>query len=168
MSYGSHSSSQYIEQLSEKAIRDEFVADRVKTYIALAIKALREQHDRNWSQKDLGALAGKPQSVISRLEDPDYGKMTLQTLLEVAAAFDLPLHVEFADWTDWFRRSVRMSKADLERMSFDAGRLASPIVSQPTSAGQLPAFDMLQHITSANGNGVVDARSSSLASVAWQ
>lgn len=123
MPYGLPWSEEFVRQLSDKEMRDEFVADQVRTRIALMIRALREQEDRRWSQSDLGRRLDKPQSVVSRLEDPDYGKVSLQTLLEVAAAFDLPLLVDMPEWEDWFRRIGTNDKASFYRSGFNSEAL---------------------------------------------
>jgi transcriptional regulator with XRE-family HTH domain len=112
----------FLRQLQDTELRDGFVADHVRTRFALLVRALREQ--RGWSQAELGQRLGKPQSVVSRLEDPDYGKLTLQTLFEVAAAFGLPLYIDMPEWGDWFRLMSNMSSRNLQRQSFDMERLS--------------------------------------------
>jgi transcriptional regulator with XRE-family HTH domain len=124
-----------IDQLSEKEYRDEFVADQVRGRIALLVRALREQDGRKWSQTDLGERMRKPQSVVSRIENPDH-KVSLQTLLEVAAGFDLPLYVDILDWDDWFRRMSDFSTDKMHRQSFDAERLIAQAQAAALSATQ--------------------------------
>ncbi len=113
----------FITQLEEKEFRDAFVSDQVRLRIAGLVRALREQQDRGWSQAELGKRMGKPQNVVSRLEDPDYGRMSLATLLEVAAAFGLPLWVDIPNWDEWFKKIQEIPNNKTCRTSFDAGDL---------------------------------------------
>jgi hypothetical protein len=123
MPYGSPWSEQFVQQLSDKEVRDEFVADQIRARIALLIRSLREQPDRKWTQAELGERAGKPQNVISRFEDPDYGKMSLQSLFDLAAAFDLPVWIDMPEWQDWFAMIKDVPNQATARARFDLDKL---------------------------------------------
>ena len=75
------------------------MAHRLKASLADQIRDLRG----NRSQKEFGALIGKPQSVVSRLEKEDYGKVTLQTLIDIATRLDIGLVVQFVDFSAFLR-----------------------------------------------------------------
>jgi transcriptional regulator with XRE-family HTH domain len=123
MPYGLPWSEQFVRQLSDKEVRGEFVADQIRARIALLIRSLREQADRKWTQAELGERAGKPQNVISRFEDPDYGKMSLQSLFDLAAAFDLPVWVDMPEWQDWLALISDVPNQQTRRSGFDLDKL---------------------------------------------
>jgi len=105
------------EKLSRKSYRDAYVAENVRTGIAYQIRALREQ--RGWNQGRFSEELGKPQSVTSRLENPDYGKLSLTTLLEVASAFDVALVVRYVEYPEFLRQYCDVSPAAFRVDSFD-------------------------------------------------
>jgi transcriptional regulator with XRE-family HTH domain len=110
-----------VKMLSNKAFRDVYVEDHIRTGIAFQIRALREQ--RGWSQGELADITKTSQSAISRVEDPDYGKLSLKTLLAISSAMDAPLLVQFVEWEDWLARYSDVSPSALKKRSFDCGRL---------------------------------------------
>jgi transcriptional regulator with XRE-family HTH domain len=125
MPVGSSWSEEFVRQLDEKELRHAYMEDQVRTRVAIQIKALRDQAERQWSQVELGRRAGKPQNVISRIENPDYGHLTLQTLFDMAGAFDLPLYIDFPEWEDWLERMKEINAKVLQRRSFELDRLVN-------------------------------------------
>jgi predicted transcriptional regulator len=90
----SHRLARLASKLKDKVYRDSFVAARCRRFLAHQIRARRG----DMSQTEFGKLLDTTQSVVSRLEDPTYGKMTLNSLLDVAAKTDRALLVQFVDW----------------------------------------------------------------------
>jgi transcriptional regulator with XRE-family HTH domain len=101
--------------LKSKEYRDAYVLEHIKNGVAFQIRTLRE--DRDWTQGDLGDAMGKPRNVVSRIEDPNYGKTTLTTLREVAAAFDVGLLVKFVPFSRLVREYEDVSPVRLSARS---------------------------------------------------
>ena len=104
-------------ELRDKDYRDGFVESHVRTGLAYQIRALRDA--RSWSQEELGKQLGTSQSVVARLENPDYGKFSLTTLLKLASTFDVALQVRFTDFGELLARTGDLSPAALNALSFD-------------------------------------------------
>ena len=114
-----------------RPFRRAYVKEQIKQGIPAQIRAMREA--RGMKQSELASLTGKAQSNIARIEDPQYGKFTLQTLLEIADAFDVWLSVEFVSFAEGLRRSDRVGVSSLNASSFsgadDNCSSGSPILS---------------------------------------
>jgi transcriptional regulator with XRE-family HTH domain len=108
-----------IEKLKNKEYRDAFAAEHIDTGIPFQIRALREQKGREWTQKKLGIRTGMAQETISRIEDPNYGKLTLKTLKRLASAFDVALMVRFVPFSVLVNWESSLTSASLEAASFD-------------------------------------------------
>ncbi len=88
-----------ISQLPNKEFRQSYISSHTKRFLAAQIKNLRGER----TQKEFAKILGTTQSVVSRYEDPDYGQVTLQTLLDAASKLDIALVVRFASFSDFFR-----------------------------------------------------------------
>lgn len=102
-----------------RPFRRAYVREQIKQGIPAQIRAMREA--RGMKQADLAEALGKAQSNVARIEDPRYGKFTLQTLLEIADAFDVWLSVEFVSFAEGLRRTERAGYAALSAPSFSSG-----------------------------------------------
>lgn len=106
-------------RLSRPTARRAFVESEVVTGLATQIRVLRQQ--RGWTQFELAKKLGTTQTVVSRLEDPSYGKQTVATLVALSAAFDTGLSVKFTSLLEMFRSSNRaVDRHELEVESFES------------------------------------------------
>jgi transcriptional regulator with XRE-family HTH domain len=101
--------------LSSKEYRDAYVEERIKTGLPFQLRAMRAA--RNWSQAFLGEMAGMRQNAISRLEDEEYGNLSINTLIRVANAFDTGLLVKFVPFSRLVKEYEDVSPARLESRS---------------------------------------------------
>jgi transcriptional regulator with XRE-family HTH domain len=91
---------------------------------------------KHWDQKKLAEVAlGKAelQSMISRYENPDYGKYSMQTLLDLAKAFDVALEVKFAPFSSIVRLDEELPKSILAVPSFTQELEKGVLVSERQS-----------------------------------
>lgn len=73
--------------------RHAYVSAEIATALATQIRNLRMQ--RGWTQRELARRLDTTQNAISRMEDPSYGRLSLQTLLQLSRVFDTGLQVRF-------------------------------------------------------------------------
>lgn len=106
-----------LAKLKRKPYRDAYVGEHVKTSLPFQIRTLREQ--RGLSQRDLGERTGMRQNAISRLEKPDYGSLSVNTLLRLASAFDVALLIKFVPFRKLLDEFSDLSIEALEVNSFD-------------------------------------------------
>ena len=121
-----------LEKLQRKTYRHAYLAEHVRRGIAYQIRALRDQ--RKWKQGTFANLLGKPQSVVCRLEDPDYGKVTVQTLLEVANVFDVALQIKFVRYSSFIysTRDVSIVSMQVPEFKDDMGLTSASALGQTT------------------------------------
>jgi transcriptional regulator with XRE-family HTH domain len=108
--------SQIAKSLRKKKYREAFVRSQINIGIPFQVRALREK--RPWNQKQLAEAAGMLQPRISAIERPGGSKLNLETLLRLAAAFDVGLIVRFASFSEMVRWADEFSPDSFEVPSF--------------------------------------------------
>jgi transcriptional regulator with XRE-family HTH domain len=101
-----------LKHFESKKYRDGYLQSRVRGYIAYQIQALREKLDM--TQEAFANLTGKKQSAISRLEDTEYGRVSVQTLLDVASATNVALVVKFVSYPEFLDQTRLMAPEALQ------------------------------------------------------
>ena len=88
---------------ASKEYREEFVGAQVKQGIPFQIRALLKH--QQLTQEQLAQRASLSQGVVSRAADPGYGNLTLNTIIRIAAGFDVAFigkFVPFSELGKWF------------------------------------------------------------------
>lgn len=112
---------QIAAQLTNEDFRKSFMESNVKMSVATQIRALRGDK----SQAEFGRMLNQTQSVVSRFEDPDYGKWTLQTLLGVVTSLDLALVVKIVDYPTFLRSTSDYDRESLAPESYKPEQIIS-------------------------------------------
>lgn len=103
------------QKLRNPKYRHAYVGAQVRQFLARQIRELRG----NESQAEFGKRIDKAQNVVSRLEDPSYGKATLSTLLDMAAKLDRALIVRFVDFNTFLKFTDDQSDKAAAPASYD-------------------------------------------------
>lgn len=106
------------EKLSRsKKYREHFVAAQVKQAMPFQIRALLKE--RGWSQDELAQHAGLTQGAVSRAANPQYGNLSLNTLVRIAAGFDVAFVGRFVPFGELDRWINNLSEETKKAISFD-------------------------------------------------
>ena len=103
------------EKFQNKRYRDSYVGATNRRFLAQQLRALRG----DMPQEEFGKLIDKPQSVVSRHEDPSYGKFTQQTLHEIAASLNLAVFTRIVDFPTFLRLTEDMSESAIRPAPYD-------------------------------------------------
>lgn len=103
------------ESLKNKKYREAFSSD-VGTGLAFQVRLIREH--LGWNQEQLGKKTGKAQPTIAQLENPDYGRFSLDSLKRLANAFDVALMVRFVPFSELVDWTVGLTPECLTPPSF--------------------------------------------------
>jgi hypothetical protein len=107
------------EKFRDKRYRENYVAGHTRQVLARQMRNFRGE----LSQGEFGELIGKRQTVVSRLENPNYGAWQLRTMFEVARKLDLAVFARFVDFKRFLQYSNDLSDDALHPKPYDSARI---------------------------------------------
>jgi transcriptional regulator with XRE-family HTH domain len=119
-----------LQKFLDDSYRVSYLDSHVKGSIAYQIQALREKEGLNQTQ--FGVLIGKPQSVVSRLEDTEYGSLNVNTLLQIANRLKIALNIRFCNFETILNADVSPAALTVENINETIGRLLAAASPPPT------------------------------------
>lgn len=140
-------------QLRESLRRDpefrkEFTRD-LDVAIAFQIRALRER--QHLTQTQLAELLGgkSKQPLVSGWENPNYGKYTMETLKDLANAFDVGLLVRFVPFNSLIDWAINLTPDNIAPPSFAEEEKIIAQAGASTTHGH-PDAQIIQFVTIAD------------------
>lgn len=98
-----------LKRLKDHDFRRAFAEEAVDVGVPIQIREMRRA--RGWTQKRLGEVANLAQEAVARAESMSYGRFTLATLKNLAAAFDCALIVRFAPFSELLNWKYQIEEA---------------------------------------------------------
>ena len=106
-----------LKQMKVKKYRDAFIASQFKRLIPFQITVIRKK--AKLSQEKLAEVSKLTQGVISRAENPDYGNLTVNTILRIAAGFNMGFKGEFVPLSELVTWVENLSEQSVQWKPFE-------------------------------------------------
>lgn len=151
-----------LNKFRSKAYRDDYLQSRVRGFIAYQIQALREK--LGLTQNQFAELTGKKQSAISRLENTAYGKVSVQTLLDIATAANVALVVKFVSYPELMQQTSDMGAKALSPPTIDESISDAKRSRHSSNVARLADYFAVRGATVGRPRDVETRRAQSLAS----
>lgn len=116
-------------KLGDEGYRHAYLAQQLRAFLANQIRSLRGER----SQGAFGKLIGKPQSVVSRLENEMYEGIGLQTLIDIARKLDIALLVRFVDFPTFLKGTEDYSPRALAPDAYKQDAIDALVSGQETA-----------------------------------
>ncbi len=107
------------EQFHDKEFRDAYVSAHTRRFLARQMRKFRG----NLSQTAFAEQLGKRQTIVSRLENPDYSGWTLGTLLEIANKLNVGVVVRFVDFPSFLKVTDDFSESAMHPAEYESEKL---------------------------------------------
>jgi transcriptional regulator with XRE-family HTH domain len=104
------------ESIQDSESRKQLIDEHINVGIAFQINGIRQR--QGLSQKKLAERLGIKQPLISAWENPNYGKYTLQTLKDIAIAFDVGLLVRFVPFSKMIEWTINLTNDTIAPPNF--------------------------------------------------
>ena len=112
---GSPRFSRLIEKFKDREYRHSYMVAHTRRFLARQMRKFRG--DR--SQAAFAEIIDKQPTQVQRLEDPAYGKHSLQTLFEVAGRLDVAVFIRLVDHRTFLKLSADFSHEAFEPLSYE-------------------------------------------------
>jgi transcriptional regulator with XRE-family HTH domain len=103
------------QQFRDKEFRDTYVAAHTRRFLARQMRKFRG----DLSQTEFAEQLGKQQTIVSRLENPNYSGWTLSTLLEIANKLNVGVIVRFVDFPSFLKFTDDFSESAVHPASYE-------------------------------------------------
>jgi hypothetical protein len=150
-----------VREFHNKEFRDTYVAAHTRRFLARQMRKFRGQ----MSQTEFAGILDKRQTIVSRLENPNYSGWTLSTLLEIASKLDVGVFVRFVDFPTFLKYTGVQSEAALHPKSYDAKEIDDFAQAPANFKAEIPrALEILKTPLLLDDNAAKEAATKSQAS----